>query len=387
MMTPKSSGMRGSTVLRTKSGLPKGCVWNLDRENGKRRVRFRDRRTGFSVYLTGAPWSEEFMRQHAAALEGVKDRREIVGAKRTISGTVNALIVSYYASPTFKALEPSTQANRRNILERFRATYGDLPVKGLTRGALDKIMGDRANTPMAANNLLKVLRSLLDHAITQSMITVNPTIGVKRYRTKSTGHHAWSEDEVSQYQTRHPSDTRAGLALALLLFTGQRRGDVVRMGWQHIAKHRDDDGEMRDYLTVRQEKTGTPLLIPLHPELLRILQAQPRKNLTFLMTEQGAAFTSAGFGNWMRDRCDEAKLKHCSAHGLRKTAATRFADIGCSNEQIKAFTGHRSDASLAPYIRAANQRRLAGQAMKKLIETNGEQKVVQHPILAGPKRG
>jgi hypothetical protein len=60
--------------MRTKSGLPKGCVWNLDRKNGKRRVRFRNYLTGFSVYLTGTPWSEDFMRQYAAAVDKGKAR-------------------------------------------------------------------------------------------------------------------------------------------------------------------------------------------------------------------------------------------------------------------------------------------------------------------------
>jgi hypothetical protein len=50
-------------MLRIKSGLPKNCVWTMDRENGKRRVRFRNRKAGFSAYLTGTPWSDEFMRQ------------------------------------------------------------------------------------------------------------------------------------------------------------------------------------------------------------------------------------------------------------------------------------------------------------------------------------
>jgi hypothetical protein len=132
--------------------LPKGCVWNRDRENGKRRVRFRDRRTGFSVYLTGTPWSEDFMRQYAAAVDNGKARVEIIGAKRTVAGTINALIVSYYTSSSFKDLEESTQANRRNIIERFRTEYGDLPVKGLTRAVIDKLIGARSNTPHAANN-------------------------------------------------------------------------------------------------------------------------------------------------------------------------------------------------------------------------------------------
>ena len=358
--------------MRTRSGLPKGCCWNVDREKGKRRVRFRNRRTGFSIYLYGTPWSDEFMRQYAAAQEGSKAKSvTIVGAKRTVAGTVSGLIVSYYASPGFRDLKASTQANRRGILERFRNGYGDLPVKGLTRGVLEKLMGDRSTTPMAANNLMKVLRYLLDHAVALNMMSANPTVGVKRYRNKGTGWHTWSDEEVAKFQARHPSDTRPGLALALLLCTGQRRGDVVTMGRQHVTG---------DLIAVRQEKTGTPLMIPLHPALMHALNALPKNNLTFLVTERGAPFTSAGFGNWFRERCDEAGLPHCSAHGLRKAAATRLANIGCTNEQIKAITGHRSDASLAPYTRSADQVRLARQAMARLVETNNERKVVQHPI-------
>jgi integrase len=365
-------------MLRTKSGLPKGCVWNMDRENGKRRVRFRDRRTGFSVYLYGVPWSEEFMRAYAAALEGSKARVQIAGPKRTVAGTINALIVSYYGSPGFKDLKASTQANRRNILERFRTEFGDLPVKGLTRAVLDKLVGSRANTPHAANNLVKVLRYLLDHAVAQGVVVHNVAIGVKKYRAKTDGHHTWTQAEIAQFQARHPLDTRAGLALALLHNTGQRRGDVVRMGCQHVTG---------DLIAVRQEKTDTPLMIPLHPELVQALDALPRSNLTFLLTERGAPFTSAGFGNWFRDRCDEAGLPQCSAHGLRKAAATRLANIGCTNEQIKAITGHRSDSSLAPYTRAADQVRLARQAMAKVVEGEARTTVVQHLIHAGPKRG
>jgi integrase len=368
--------------MRTKNGLPKGCVWNLDRENGKRRVRYRDRKTGFSVYLYGTPWSPEFMQAYAAAVDGGKARLEIVGDKRTVAGSISALIVSYFTSPDsgFKELRALTQRDRRSMLESFRAEYGDLPVKGLTRGIIAKIIKARSNAPHAANNLLKVLRYLLDHAIAEHMIEHNPAIGVKKHRVKSDGWHTWTEAEVTQFLARHPLRSRAGLALALLLHTGQRRGDVVRMGWQHITD---------DLIAVRQQKTDKPLMIPMHPELIEALDALPKTNMTFLITERGAPFTSDGFGNWFRDCCDEAGLPQCSAHGLRKLAATRLANAGCTNEQIKAITGHRSDASLAPYVRAADQKRLARQAMAKLIEGGGEARteMVQQPIHAGPKEG
>jgi integrase len=350
-------------MLKTRSGLPKHCGWNED-QHGRKRVRFR--KAGFSTYLTGIPWSEDFMRQYAAALEGVQAQTNNMGAgMRTMPGSVNALIVSYYRSPEFRGLKASTQTVRRNVIERFRNEHGTKPVARLGRGHIKEIIGAKAGTPEAANNLLKVLRVLLSHGVEIGMIDSNPAIGVKRYRSKSEGVHTWSESEIAQFQKRHSIDTRPGLALALLLYTGQRRSDAVRMGWQHVQG---------DTIAVRQQKTSTPLAIPMHPELARALNATPRTNLTFLLTERGKPFTAAGFGNWFRDRCDEAALPQCSAHGLRKAAATRLANAGCSTDQIKAITGHKSLSEVARYTRAADQQRLARQALALQLEAEAEQK-------------
>ena len=94
-----------------------------------------------------------------------------------------------------------------------------------------------------------------------------------------------------------------------------------------------------DLISVVQDKTGAKLKIPVHPKLAAAIGTMLRKNMTFLLTEAGAPFTALGFGNWFRDRCNEAGLQHCSAHGLRKACATRLANAGCTPEQIKAITG------------------------------------------------
>jgi integrase len=131
---------------------------------------------------------------------------------------------------------------------------------------------------------------------------------------------------------------------------------------------------------VRQEKTKTPLLIPIHPDLEQVLAAAPRTNLTFLMTQHGKPFTAGGFGNWFRDRCDEAGLPQCSSHGLRKLAATRLADLGCSEREIMAVTGHKSVSEVSRYVRKAEQSRLAEQAMaKQLARTNRDEKLSSTP--------
>lgn len=90
--------------------------------------------------------------------------------------------------------------------------------------------------------------------------------------------------------------------------------------------------------------------------------ATPSNALVFIISEHGKPFTKKGFGNKFRDWCDEAGLEHCSAHGLRKAAARRFAEAGCSNQQIKSWTGHSTDSEVARYTKAASQEILSDAA-------------------------
>ena len=105
----------------------------------------------------------------------------------------------------------------------------------------------------------------------------------------------------------------------------------------------------------------------MHPELRRIIDATPSRHLTFLVNEFGAPFTAAGFGNWFRDRCNDAGLRHCSFHGLRKAAATRLIDAGCDVVEAAAITGHASLKELQRYIETRDRKRAARRAMQKLI--------------------
>ena len=191
-------------------------------------------------------------------------------------------------------------------------------------------------------------------AIDIGMRRDNPAIGIRGFNKKTDGIHTWTEEEVDQFEAFHAIGTKARLALTLLLYTTQRRSDAVRMGWQHVGK---------DGLAVGQQKTRVRQVIPIHPVLQAVLAETPRDNMTFLVTAYGKPFTSNGFGNWFRDRCDEAGLPQCSAHGLRKAAARRLAEDGKSNQQIKAMTGHKTDAEVSRYTAAADQKRLARQAM------------------------
>jgi integrase len=257
-----------------------------------------------------------------------------IGSSRTVAGTVNAAVISYCQSNAFDGLSDTTRKSRRAILERFRERHGHRPIAGMNKKPVQLILNGMPSG--AARNWKKALRGLVDHCLSLGMLEVDPLLGIRLAKPKkSGGFHTWTEEEITRFRERHAPGTKARLALALLLMTGHARGDVVRMGRQHVKSGK---------LSMRRQKTGVQFDIPVLPELAAELDLHPKdQQLTFLTTENGKPFTAAGFGNWFRNRCDEAGLRHCSAHGLRKAAAVRHALTGATAPELMAwFAGERS---------------------------------------------
>ena len=284
----------------------------------------------------------------------------LVGAKRTKPGSLDAALVSYYASREFnKGLGKGTQAMRRAILERWRAKSGGKPIDQLPPEYITAMLARME--PHAARNWLKAIRHFAQHCVAHKFMRRDPTLGLKAKVPKSDGIHTWSEDEVSRFEAFYPVGSKARLALALGLYTAQRRGDVVKIGRQHIR-----DG----VLTLRQGKTGTALSIPILPELQNILDATiSTGQLTLLVTNKGRQYGPNDFSEQFRKWCDDAELPpECSFHGLRKAACTRLADAGCTEHQIAAISGHKSMRLVEHYTRAADQAKLARAAMEQIAK-------------------
>jgi integrase len=324
--------------------------------------RYFQRRGSARLVLPGLPGSAEFMEAYQAALAGHEVPRRETGANRSAPGSVSAAIAAYYGDSSFRdAFSPATQQMRRAILERFRAEHGEKRIALLERPHIVKMLG--AKKPFAARNWLKTIRGLMRFAVEIGLRRDDPTDGIKPAKAPTTpGFHSWSEDEIARFEAVHEIGSPARLAMGVLLYTAQRRGDVLRMGPQQVRN---------GMITVRAQKTsrttGKVLLIPIHPALAELLAATPTEHLTFLTTKNGAPFTAAGFGNKFREWCDEAGLSHCTAHGLRKAQCRRLAEAGCSEHEIAAISGHESLSEIRTYTRAAAQARMAQAAMQTVV--------------------
>jgi integrase len=324
--------------------------------HGKTRYYFR--RRGFRrAPLPGVPYSSEFMRAYEAAAQTVGE----FGSSRSRPGTVAAAVAGYFASSAFASLAESTRKDRRRLLERFREHNGGNAIAALTRRDVEALVEARKSRPGTALNFLVALRALMRHAVLVDLVDRNPTEGLRGPKFRSDGFYTWTEEDIAAFEARHPVGSRARLALALGLYTGQRRSDVIRMGRQHV---RDD------VVHVRQSKTGKSLAIPLHPELRSALRAVPANNMTFLTTGHGKPFYPDAFTHWFKRKCREAGLPaRASFHGLRKAACRRLAELGCSVSVIASISGHSSLREVARYTAAADQARLARQGIEALTGT------------------
>jgi integrase len=336
----------------------KGLCSELTR-HGKRVWYFREGQ-GTRIRIRGEFGSPEFNAAIAAA-KGYGSNP--VQAKAVLShqdqNSLAWLIDQYMSSSAWNETAAQTQKQRRNILKRIAEKSGSQPFRSLTRTDVEAIREKIAATGATAqaNAVIKVLRVFFAWA-TPNFMSSNIARDVKLVeRDDSEGLHTWTEEELAQFERTYPLGTREYLAYAVLLWTGQRRGDCVQLGDQHVR-----DGVIR----LKHRKTGCKVAIPVMPELTEALAAGPRGDLVWIVGDKGLPLTADTFTGWFRKVCNAAGLKECSAHGLRKAAARRLAERGATVDELKAWFGWTENQTPGIYTREADKERLAANAAKRL---------------------
>lgn len=348
---------------------------DVDR-HGNVRLYFRRRKGDPKIRILEKPGSDDFSKKYKELCDAA-DAGELKPAKKggvelSEKGSFRWLCEQYLAAVTAtKELDPKTIHNRRLILEDVwdeprkpgsTDLVGNCPA-GRVSPKLVRVLRDRKKaTPGSANNRLKAIRAVYTWALLPendiSGISSNPGRDVARLKpSKPGGFHTWTDDEVEQYMKRHPIGTTPRLALDLLMFTGVRRSDVVLLGRQHLR-----NGWFRFNVYKNRNRHPVTLDIPCLPALAESIAATQTGDLTYLITSYGKPFTANGFGNYFRARCNEAGLKDCSAHGLRKAGAVRAAENGATTNQLMAIFGWASAKEAELYTQAAERKRLAGSA-------------------------
>lgn len=328
------------------------------------RRRYR-RRLGDGVFRVTLPskvpfQSPAFIRAYAAA-EAAYDAATAGKPKPVEKGSVDAAVSRYLASPDYAGLAKNTRAARRNLLTRFsemkiaKQRVGGLPIAKMEERHVRELLATL--TPEMRRVMKQAVNAMIVNRIEAGELSRNVVSGIEppaalkaKRKQGKTGRHTWTPEEIEQYRARWAPGTDARLALDLLLLTGQRRGDAVRMGWDMVRDR---------VLTVEQEKTGSVAHIPVQDELFEAVKDLPLGKPWLRNAHGGAWAGGAAFGNRFADWCDAAKLPtRCRAHGLRKAFCCFWAEKGFSVHQIAAMSGHLTLDEVARYTAAADRLRI-----------------------------
>jgi integrase len=268
------------------------------------------------------------------------------------SGTLANTVRLYRKHPDFTDRSANTQQVYGMYLDRLVEIFPGAELAEITRPLVQRyVMDEHADTRGAANMMLRVLHIVYKWAGARQQGLVDPTRGIDEYEGKE--YQPWP-DHLLAAALEHP-DLRFRTAVALHLFTGQRTGDTCRMTWNALTP----DGQ----IPVKQQKTGTDLLIPVHPILAAILAEAPRGTLTMLTNQLGQPLKPSAFLTWVT-RYGAEHGTRLVPHGLRKNAVNALLEAECSTAEVSSITG-QSLAMVEHYAKARNQGRIATAAMLK----------------------
>lgn len=371
--------------MSTENKLPKGVSVDRDRFNN---VRLYFRKAGRpKVRLHEKPGTDAFDREVACARLGIPyepENKAITPVTTSAKSGSFQWLLEQYKTRAKGTVSDGTFSRRVTMLEEVcdsrtnKHRRGDLPFLAMEKRHITEVRDELRDTPGARNNVVKAISALFDWGYHNGYVKINPAHGIPRAKADKS-FHTWSVDEVRQFEAKHPAGSKARLFLHLGLFTGLRIADLARVGKQHM-----NSGWLKYRPPKTQHSSNVTVEIPILPILQKTMLESKTGDMTFLITEYGRPFTGNGLGNRVRSWCDEAGLPHCTAHGLRKAGATIAAENGATDDELMAIFGWTTKQQTTLYTRNASRKRLAGNAIHKLMPEQMENKVV--PPKSGLKK-
>ena len=237
--------------------------------------------------------------------------------------------------------EPCKQSTKTSkdwaLNNQLLPVFGVMPLDGIDRTSIIRWFERySATAPGGANSALLVLRQIMNHAISRGHIETNPTRDVKRNpRPKLTRFLSREEigglhEVLDGYKPRRPSCKAQVDIIRLLLLTGCRTGEILKLRWREV------DG---DTLELEDSKTG-PRQVLLSPEARAIIERQPRSGSPWVFPSPvNPVRARVDLSLWKKVR-KLAGIEDVRLHDLRHTFASQAAMQGIPLPVVARLLGH-----------------------------------------------
>lgn len=352
--------------------------------------RFRSPDGALDKVLPGEPGDECFAfayrkweRVHGSGGEIVEIGHGVI--PRSFGHAERLLLKTEY----WEALEENTKELNQRHITKFLGDYvtdedhlkwKDVLVENMSikymRKYLDRLAKEKSSSH--AKHVLTAVRKLIQAAVFEEWVEYDITNPHLSYVAEATdGHLPWPDEYRRMYEAKHPIGTPARTAYALASCLGNRISDVSSIRWDQLVKDkvRMPDGSLIDVeaFSFRQQKNrkrtgGKEMFLIVTEELAEALAPLDRsKGGTVLKTSFGEKYSTAGLGNRFRDWRREAGIPEgFSMHGLRKALGIDLVIQGVSGRQLMDVLGHSSLQQVDVYVRGAEKKTLATDALLTL---------------------
>lgn len=248
-------------------------------------------------------------------------------------GSFSALIAAYKNTPKWRdEYSENTRQNYEISLRRIEAAWGDLPVNGLTAMGIYKLRDQFGSTPVQANHLVSVLRTIIAWGIPRGYSERNPALEVIALDILNEQNaRPWPEEAFRVVLQEAPEHLRRAAFLGRV--TGQRRSDLIRMG----KRNRRDDG-----LEIQIKKLrGKRHFMPLNPGELSVLNSwECSETGPWIVSPRGKPMSgdhlAASLGRFIASRPDLKDIPQLTPHGWRAMAVCDRRLAGLEHQEISA---------------------------------------------------
>lgn len=311
-------------------------VHKIQKPNGKSYFYHRKTKTR----IIGEYGTPEFL---ASYLEASKKEVPV-----SADGLFSSLLLRYQQSAEYKEKAANTKRQYQLYINALRERFGTVPLKEFeARGIKDEFLQWRdeliaEGRSATARNLLKFSQTLLQWSEERGILDVNRLRGVRQlYRVDRSG-QTWDFQAIRKILEIAPA--RVCRAVLFGLWSGQRQGDLIKAKWTDIQN---------DALIVEQGKTGAIVGLPIVGGFQSFLNELPRDSEHILNSSLGGPWEASSLRQAWRTALGTAELKQANKtfHDLRGTTATTLADMGATEAQIAAVTGHAIGGQ-APTLKA-----------------------------------
>jgi integrase len=260
-----------------------------------------------------------------------------VGRQSTTFGTLASRYVEEYAKRKNKSWEQSAKLVRLYLLP----VWGDLDASTITRSDVRALMGKIA--AVSANQTLAAASAIFTWAMRQELLPHNPCRGVERNPTVAR-ERVLSDTEVPGVWKAFENADLPGVALQVLLLTGQRPGEVAHMRHEHIADGWWElPGQPSDGWPGTKNGASHRVWLPF--------------KVREMLAELGAEATGFVFGQVlpldaaMRDICKRLDVPRATPHDLRRTHGSTVTRLGFGRDAMNRIQNHKEGGIADVYDR------------------------------------